>query len=362
VKANIETQDQVTLYYREGSSDKVYQCAVEPDGEGFVVSFAYGRRGATLTTGRKTASPVTYETAKTIFNRLVNEKKAKGYTEGADGTPYQHTEQKPSGLLPQLLNPVEDATALELVADDAWAAQEKFDGRRRLVRKTRTGVEGINKKGLLVGLPEPLVQVISQYGADVVLDGEIIGDNYYAFDLLVLDGVDIRAWPYRERLAALMNLLAGVQQTVIKFAETAFTTEQKRALLEQFRRDRKEGIVFKRLDAPYTIGKPNSGGSQLKHKFCATLSAVVARVNTRRSVELQLLGNNGWQTCGNVTIPANHKIPAAGQVVEVRYLYAYQESGVLYQPVYLGPRDDVEAGECLASQLKFKAGTGEDAG
>jgi bifunctional non-homologous end joining protein LigD len=32
-----------------------------------------------------------------------------------------------------------------------------------------------------------------------------------------------------------------------------------------------------------------------------------------------------------------------------------KESGVLYQPVYLGPRDDVDPGECLVSQLKFKA-------
>jgi len=31
----------------------------------------------------------------------------------------------------------------------------------------------------------------------------------YAFDLLELDGVDLRPWPYRERLAALMNFVNG---------------------------------------------------------------------------------------------------------------------------------------------------------
>jgi bifunctional non-homologous end joining protein LigD len=41
--------------------------------------------------------------------------------------------------------------------------------------------------------------------------------------------------------------------------------------------------------------------------------------------------------------------------VEVRYLYAFRESHALHQPVYLGPRDDVEPGECLASQIKYKA-------
>lgn len=356
MNAKIETQDQMTLYYREGSSDKVYQAAIEPAGGLFVVNFAYGRRGSTLTTGTKTSSPVDYDTARKIFTKLVNGKKAKGYTEGESGTPYQHSDKQASGIFPQLLNPIEESDVDRLLRDGDYCAQEKFDGRHLLVRKQGGQIEGINKKGLVVGLPESLVRVIGQYGADVMLDGESIGDDYHAFDLPVLDGVDIRAWPYRERLAALMNLLAGVQQTVIKFTETAFTAEQKRTLLGRLRQDRKEGIVFKRLDAPYTPGKPNSGGPQLKFKFCATLSAVVARVNRQRSVELQLLGNDGWQTCGNVTIPANHAIPKAGAVVEVRYLYAHRESNALYQPVYLGPRDDVDPAECLASQLKYKAG------
>jgi len=54
----------VTLHYREGSSDKVYQCSVEPSGELFVVNFAYGRRGSTLSTGTKTSAPVEYDTEK----------------------------------------------------------------------------------------------------------------------------------------------------------------------------------------------------------------------------------------------------------------------------------------------------------
>ena len=347
--------ENVTLYYREGSSDKVYQCAIEQAGERFVVNFAYGRRGATLNTGTKTNVPVDYEDAKRIFDKLVKEKTAKGYTPGKDGTPYQHTDKQPSGILPQLLNSIEEKQVLDLMDDDAWCCQEKFDGRRLIVRKEGAAINGINKKGNLVGLPEPLFQVIHQYGADVVIDGESIGDNYYAFDLLVLDGVDVRHWPYRERLAALMNLLFGIQQQVIKFVETAFTSAQKIGLLDRLKKGRREGIVFKQLHSPYAPGRPNSGGSHLKHKFCATLSALVAKINSQRSVVISLLGKNGWQTCGNVTIPANHKIPQAGQVVEVRYLYAFRESGMLFQPVYLGPRDDVDDAECLASQLKFKA-------
>jgi bifunctional non-homologous end joining protein LigD len=41
----------IELGYREGSSDKVYRAAVEAQGSGFVVNFAYGRRGASLAAG-----------------------------------------------------------------------------------------------------------------------------------------------------------------------------------------------------------------------------------------------------------------------------------------------------------------------
>ena len=117
----------------------------------------------------------------------------------------------------------------------------------------------------------------------------------------------------------------------------------------------------RRTAAPYTPGRPNSGGAQLKYKFYATLSAVVAKVNPQRSVEIRLLDKDGWQPAGNVTIPANQKVPVVGAVVEIRYLHAYRESGCLYQPTYLGVRQDVEAHECVASQLKFKSGDEDDA-
>ena len=352
---NAHIHEQITLYYREGSSDKVYQAAIEPAGELFVVNFAYGRRGSTLTTGTKTSSPVDYDTAKKTFTKVVNEKKAKGYTEGADGTPYQHTDKQSSGILPQLLNPIEEADVERLLHDDDYCAQEKFDGRHILIRKQAAQIEGINKKGLLVGLPDTVLNDIRNLPGNFIPDGESVGDDYHAFDLLELNGENLRPLPYRDRLTCLLNLLASAQHRHVRYAETAFTTGQKIELWQRLRRENREGIVFKRLDAPYTPGKPNSGGPQLKFKFCATLSAVVAKVNTRRSVEIQLFNGKRWIPCGNVTIPANHAVPKIGAVVEVRYLYAHRESNALYQPVYLGPRDDVEPGECLVSQLKFKA-------
>src|ERR1700753_1634696 len=38
------TMEQITLYYRQGSSDKVYQASIAQRDGGYVVEFAYGRR------------------------------------------------------------------------------------------------------------------------------------------------------------------------------------------------------------------------------------------------------------------------------------------------------------------------------
>ncbi len=355
MKAVSETSERVSLYYREGSSDKIYQVAIEPAGNRFVVNFAYGRRGATLTTGTKTSSPVDYEAAQKIFTKLVGEKKAKGYTEGADGTPYQHTDKQVSGILPQLLNPVEEADVEALLRDDDYCAQEKFDGRHLLIRKQDEHLEGINKKGLVVGLPATVAYEIRHLSGSFVPDGESIGDVYHAFDLLELNGENLRPSPYRIRLASLVDLLSHSPHPHVSLVETAFTTQEKMELWRRLRRENREGIVFKRLDAPYVPGKPNSGGPQLKFKFVAALSAVVTKVNTKRSVEVSLFRGRSLVSCGNVSIPPNHAIPPVGKVVEIRYLHAHRDSLALYQPVYLGQRVDVEPGECRVSQLKFKA-------
>jgi bifunctional non-homologous end joining protein LigD len=355
-----ETLERVTLYHRKGSSDKIYQTAIEPAGNLFVVNYAHGRRGATLNTGTKTNVPVDYESAKRIFDQVVKEKKnhpKTPYTEGTDGTPYQNSDKQVSGILPQLLNPVDEAEIEALLHDDNYCAQEKHDGRHLLIRKQDEQLEGINKKGLVIGLPETVANEISTMAGNFILDGESIGDDYHVFDLLELNGENLQPLPYRERFSRLVDLLllSDAEGKHIRLVQTVFKKVQKTELWERLRRENREGIVFKRLDAPYVPGKPNSAGPQLKFKFVATVSAVVAKINTQRSVEVSLLRGRSLVSCGNVTIPANHAIPQVGAVVEVRYLYAYPESLALYQPVYLGPRDDIDPGECLVSQLKYKA-------
>jgi len=357
-----DTQNKsITLYFRDDRSDKVYQARVEPKEAGFVVNFAFGRRGSTLQTGTKTAIPVDYQAAIKVYDKLVREKMAMGYTPGADGTPYQGTkrEDAATGVFPQLLNSIDQDRAEQLVSDDDWWMQEKFDGKRILIRKDGEQVVGINRKGLAVALPQPIAaQALAIGDRQWLMDGEAIGDIYIAFDLLERGGIDLRAEPYNFRLAALGDLVPQSVR-VIRFVDTAKDAASKRSKLAQCRSDNCEGVVFKRFSARYTPGRPSSGGDQLKLKFTATASCIVAKANgTKRSVALELLEGGECIAVGNVTIPPSQQIPQAGSVVEVRYLYAYP-GGSLFQPVYLGQRDDIDPSACIIGQLKYRAG-GED--
>ena len=355
--------EHITLYYRQGSSDKVYQASLEPRDDGYVVTFGYGRRGSTLTIGTKTLTPVPYDEAKRLYGKLVAEKTAKGYTPGADGTPYPHTDGagRATGIGCQLLNPVEEDRVSGLLADAAYWMQEKHDGRRLLIRKQGDTVTGINRLGLSVALPQPLLADAANSPEDFILDGEAIGDTLHVFDVLLIGDDEIGGLRYTERYLRLTNLLGAFQHRSIQLVETAFTRGQKAERLQHLKASGAEGVVFKHTDAPYIAGRPARGGDQLKYKFCETASFIVGKVNAKRSVSLLLFTGDKITPAGNVTIPPNHGVPATGQIVECRYLYAFRESGCIYQPVYLGTREDITAEECTSAQLKYKAEPAEEA-
>ena len=350
---------QTTLYYREGSSDKVYHVSLEANGspEHFLVRFAFGRRGSTLQTGTKTATPVDYDTALRTFNQLVASKLAKGYTPGQDGTPYQHTghEGRSTGVYPQLLTPVEDEHALgHLLLDPLYCAQEKHDGKRLMVRKQGHTVEGINRRGLIVAVPNSIGREMRQLAGDCLLDGEAVGDVLHVFDVLENAWQDVRPQPYVDRLNLLAHLIPA-DFTSMQVVHTAWSAREKIGLLERLRRENKEGIVLKNLTAAYSPGKTSGSADQLKYKLYESASFVVTQVHaTKRSVSLGLSAKEQIVEAGNVTIPPNQPIPAAGAVVEVRYLYAFRQSGAVYQPSYLGEREDIEPAECSTSQLKYR--------
>lgn len=74
------------LYFKEGNSDKVYEIDLCDTGNNkFVVNFRYGRRGAQLKEGTKTAVPMAMAEAERIFDEVEKEKLNKGYTTNESG-------------------------------------------------------------------------------------------------------------------------------------------------------------------------------------------------------------------------------------------------------------------------------------
>ncbi len=64
--------EKISLYYREGTKhDKIYHIELTEDDGGFRVTGYNGRRGARLTPQSKTPHPVSYRTARHIFDELL---------------------------------------------------------------------------------------------------------------------------------------------------------------------------------------------------------------------------------------------------------------------------------------------------
>jgi bifunctional non-homologous end joining protein LigD len=408
----------VTLHCQQGSSDKVYILGImrlEPltsttwsPSQNFAVVAHYGRRYGPLTVTHKGHFSTLVEATKK-FNSLVREKSAKGYEhiqhaviesvttpeEGAQASAPTPAPYVPAPFVPSapprprcvLLNAVSPDSVDSLLEAPEWALQPKIDGQRLLVEIAEDGtIRGFNRRGVEVTVPANIVEGLDGFPTGVTYDGEITGGAdgqvFHIFDVVdenltfqqrteALERVFGRQegrppagrllTPYRQE--ALEGIVGQNGNGSVRLVRTYIDRWAKRESLKTLADANREGVVFKRLDARYTVGRPNSGGSYLKHKFVQSATCQVLRVNNQRSVEIGLVGPGALpsRSCGNVTIPANHEIPAVGQLVEVQYLYANpvvsdfsRGSATLYQPVYLGVRDDADGPDSFVG-LKMKA-------
>ena len=356
--------ESISLFYKDGASDKVYMGQLEQKEQGWVVKFQYGRRGSTLQTGSKTAQPVGYEKAKNIYDALILSKTSKGYTPGEDGTPYAGSEQagQVSGHVPQLLNAIDEDLVNRLIEDDDWMMQEKMDGTRLMNQNVAGVVTGSNRKGLVVAISTLIASRLMEPPCqDFVVDGEAIGDTYWMFDLLEADGADYRDAGALSRWLQLKSLCGNYDKeySAIRIVDIYVTTSEKREAFDRLFAAKAEGVVFKRKNSLYAPGRPSSGGNQLKFKFVQSCTCCVRAINDgKRSVVLGMENGTELVGVGNVTIPVNAKIPNEGELVEIRYLYAFP-GGSLYQPVFLGVRTDLPNADNI-NVLKYKQGTTDE--
>src|SRR5271157_6021843 len=167
-----------------------------------------------------------------------------------------------------------------------WIYELKFDGYRALAFKADKEVRLLsrNRTNFNKDYPE-LVDSLRLLTADeVTIDGEITAQDengkssfqllqsygtgkqiplvYHAFDLLLLDGTDLRSRPLIERRKLLVKLLKKAPDN-IRFSEEL--RGEREELLQVARQFRLEGLMAKRPDSPYESGRRS--GSWVKVKL-----------------------------------------------------------------------------------------------
>jgi bifunctional non-homologous end joining protein LigD len=203
-------------------------------------------------------------------------------------TPETRTRAPAQSAKPKKVSAMPDFVAPQLCASverppnaDGWCHEVKFDGYRVQLRiedgdvalLTRKGLDWIDKFAAIARAAKAL--------PDALIDGEIvaldhngvpsfsalqaaIADNktgeliFFAFDLLFANGEDLRALPLRERKERLKSLLQrrNGKEKLIRYVD--HFEDRGDTVMESARKLELEGIVSKKLDAPYRSGRTES--------------------------------------------------------------------------------------------------------
>lgn len=287
-------------------------------------------------------------------------------------------------------------------AGDGWQHEAKFDGYRCLIAVGKGGVRLYTRNGKdwsdrFGALCDPAAALECDAA---LIDGEVIaggggGDfstlqkalkeggelTYYAFDCLHLDGKDLTGKPLTERRAALEGLFDGLPPRGVMRLSPVIEGDGD-AALDAMCRAGGEGIVSKRMDAPYRGGR---GRAWIKSKCSRRAEFVVAGWSPSdkrgRPFSSLLLGSYeggalvyrgrvgagfdgdafdtlmaAFSGSGRKTPPFDEDLPAETRgakwvtprlVVEVEYT-EFTAEGRIRHGVYKGLREDKEAGEVSA--------------
>ena len=221
-----------------------------------------------------TARPESVKTGRRI-EELVAPPKPRAKPVKASTLPGAVAAPMPGELPPQLASSADVPPA-----GDGWLHEIKFDGYRTIARVnagdvqliTRSGIDWTRRYG---DLPRAFAALPAK---SAIIDGEIVvlddkgisrfaglqdalssgpGNRlvFYAFDLLYLDGIDLRGVELEKRKAVLAQLLAGhlTGTSAIQFSDHVAGSGAE--LYEHASELGLEGIVSKRADAKYVSGR-----------------------------------------------------------------------------------------------------------
>ncbi len=176
--------------------------------------------------------------------------------------------------------------------DPAWLYELKWDGYRALseIHKGKIRLYSRNKQEYNIVFQE-IVTALERISNDVVLDGEIVAFDkngkssfqfiqdyrktpqgitlvYYVFDLLYIDGYDIRDLPLIERKTILKEIL--LENTLLKYSD--HIENYGLQLFELAKVKNMEGIIAKKKDSKYV---PTRSSEWLKIKHIQMQEAVI---------------------------------------------------------------------------------------
>jgi bifunctional non-homologous end joining protein LigD len=281
-----------------------------------------------------------------------------------------------------------------LTATGRWAAEEKLDGIRVVATINDGNVVLHNRRHVDVGHRYPdVIEALSKPGIKAILDGEVVvmkngrtdfaaahrrdaqsnarsaaalakalPATFVAFDILQLNGIDIRDLSYikrRARLEALAATHPGLRVNP--------SSDDGEGMWADVLENHLEGLVLKRKDSRYR-GRRDS--AWVKVKSLKRVSAVVCgyeqgqghRASTFGALRLALLAGNDFIQIGSVGTgftnedceliwgriqTGDHPI-----IVDVEYMELTTPRGHLRQPSFCGVRNDLELTDCTYDQVK----------
>lgn len=261
-------------------------------------------------------------------------------------------------IAPMLAEVLNDSIRLdEIVRDNAYAIEQKFDGHRIMLHCGKDGkLRVTGRHGRLSQHHWRLQDEIwtanleALKGRSVVLDAELIGDRAYIFDAPYIEGLIQPSSPFVERRTALEILyeMAGFNSS-FRLVANARTEGDKAHLVMQCILQKAEGVIIKRLDAPYISGRTDA---MLKYKFTKTVDAIITDMHTegKNNATLSVYRDGELVEIGRCSLHGKEPVEI-GQVAEIEYLY-FSDDGRLVQPVFRFTRDDKASEECTYDQLE----------
>ena len=270
-------------------------------------------------------------------------------------------------IYPQLALQSEITSLEAFINDDEWVMEQKLDGHRLLLMSPGRDAAptALTRNGTVYTrrLPDAIQKFRFPEG-EWVIDGELVGDTFYAFDLpqapgLVGEDATIPS-PLYVRRAMLEALLDNIEHP-FKIVPQARTPQEKIQLAEVSLARNYEGLVLKRKTSAYASGGRTPDWLKVKYVVTADCVVLDVRDDGKESIKLGLYGPSGPMTrdirlheVGRASLIGKEKngVINRGDVVEVRYLYA-GAGGRLYQPTILRKRTDKRPAECTTQQMKF---------